>query len=224
MLSLCWSLLRRHRQLPVSMRTQISRGWTFYGRIAAALQRRVFQRRWLVERSHGETLVPRDVRVLRRTVKDLLTTVPFIIILLIPLSPVGHVFVFGAIQRFFPRAFLVLYGAAAEPREAVRRGRVSTDCRSGGSRVVDANFFSRRWVWAFACRYCQLSSPALHGVGGVSRASGWRGLARPRNGTSSHACPRMSATENAPRGPFALRASSQPRGDRRAWRRGPGFS
>merc|ERR1711939_426946 len=57
----------------------------------------------------GETLVPRDVRVLRRTVKDLLTTVPFIIILLIPLSPVGHVFVFGAIQRFFPDFFPSCY-------------------------------------------------------------------------------------------------------------------
>merc|ERR1712196_274905 len=73
----------------------------------------------------GETLVPRDVRVLRRTVKDLLTTVPFIIILLIPLSPVGHVFVFGAIQRFFPDFFPSCYTEhPAEFGEAVRRGRV----------------------------------------------------------------------------------------------------
>ena len=32
----------------------------------------------------------------------MLVIVPFIIILLIPLSPVGHVLVFGFIQRFFP--------------------------------------------------------------------------------------------------------------------------
>ena len=57
----------------------------------------------------GETLVPRDVRVLRRTLKDISTTIPFVIILLIPLSPVGHVFVFGAIQRFFPDFFPSCY-------------------------------------------------------------------------------------------------------------------
>ena len=36
------------------------------------------RRRWLAGAIAGGTLVPRDVRVvLRRTVKDLLTTVPF---------------------------------------------------------------------------------------------------------------------------------------------------
>jgi hypothetical protein len=41
----------------------------------------------------------------RRTFKDIVTFVPVVIILLIPLSPVGHVLVFGAIQRFFPDFF-----------------------------------------------------------------------------------------------------------------------
>ena len=53
----------------------------------------------------GYTLQPREVRNLRRTFKDIITFIPFIIILLIPLSPIGHVFVFGAIQRFFPEFF-----------------------------------------------------------------------------------------------------------------------
>ncbi|KAJ1453512.1 hypothetical protein M885DRAFT_524225 [Pelagophyceae sp. CCMP2097] len=57
----------------------------------------------------GETLGARDVRVLRRTVKDLTTAVPFIIILIIPLTPVGHIFVFSAIQRFFPDFFPSCY-------------------------------------------------------------------------------------------------------------------
>lgn len=43
--------------------------------------------------------------VSRRTVKDIVTFVPVIIILIIPLSPIGHVLVFGAIQRFFPGFF-----------------------------------------------------------------------------------------------------------------------
>ena len=40
-----------------------------------------------------------------RTFKDIVTFIPFVIILLIPLSPIGHVLVFGAIQRFFPDFF-----------------------------------------------------------------------------------------------------------------------
>jgi hypothetical protein len=41
----------------------------------------------------------------RRTFKDILTFIPFVIILIIPLTPVGHVLVFTAIQRFFPEFF-----------------------------------------------------------------------------------------------------------------------
>lgn len=53
----------------------------------------------------GYTLQPREVRTLRRTFKDLVNFIPFVIILIIPLSPVGHVLVFGAIQRVFPDFF-----------------------------------------------------------------------------------------------------------------------
>lgn len=53
----------------------------------------------------GVTLQPREVRTLRRTLKDVVTFVPFAIILIIPLSPVGHVLVFSFIQRFFPDFF-----------------------------------------------------------------------------------------------------------------------
>eukprot|EP00597_Dinobryon_sp_UTEXLB2267_P006455 CAMPEP_0170059044 /NCGR_PEP_ID=MMETSP0019_2-20121128/1454_1 /TAXON_ID=98059 /ORGANISM="Dinobryon sp., Strain UTEXLB2267" /LENGTH=603 /DNA_ID=CAMNT_0010264165 /DNA_START=122 /DNA_END=1930 /DNA_ORIENTATION=+ len=56
----------------------------------------------LVKAVQGYTLKPREVNTLRRTGKDLLTLVPFTIILIIPLSPVGHVLVFSFIQRFFP--------------------------------------------------------------------------------------------------------------------------
>ena len=46
-----------------------------------------------------------SLQICRRTFSDVITFIPFVIILLIPLSPVGHVFVFGAIQRFFPDFF-----------------------------------------------------------------------------------------------------------------------
>ena len=53
----------------------------------------------------GYTLKPREVTTLRRTFKDVINFIPFVIIWLIPLSPVGHALVFSAIQRFFPDFF-----------------------------------------------------------------------------------------------------------------------
>jgi len=52
--------------------------------------------------ARGGTLKPREVQALRRSVRDMLTFIPFTIILIIPLSPIGHVLVFGFIQRYFP--------------------------------------------------------------------------------------------------------------------------
>ncbi|CAE7536786.1 unnamed protein product [Symbiodinium natans] len=51
------------------------------------------------------TLRALEVRTLQRTVKDVLTLIPFLIILIIPLSPVGHVLVFSFIQKNFPEFF-----------------------------------------------------------------------------------------------------------------------
>ncbi|CAM9176810.1 unnamed protein product [Scytosiphon promiscuus] len=57
----------------------------------------------------GSILKPREVRTLRRTAKDCLTFIPFVIILIFPLTPVGHVLVFSFIQRFFPNFFPSTY-------------------------------------------------------------------------------------------------------------------
>jgi len=65
----------------------------------------VFTMSLISRAAQGYTLKPREVRTIRRTFKDVFTFIPFVIILLIPLSPVGHVLVFGAIQRFFPDFF-----------------------------------------------------------------------------------------------------------------------
>ena len=53
----------------------------------------------------GSTLKPREVQALRRTSRDLLTFVPFFIILIAPITPVGHVMVFSFLQRYFPGFF-----------------------------------------------------------------------------------------------------------------------
>lgn len=53
----------------------------------------------------GSTLKPREVQSVRRTSRDLLTFVPFIAILIAPITPVGHVMVFSFLQRYFPGFF-----------------------------------------------------------------------------------------------------------------------
>lgn len=53
----------------------------------------------------GYILKPREVNAVRRTGKDLLTLIPFTIILIVPLTPIGHVLVFSFIQRYFPDFF-----------------------------------------------------------------------------------------------------------------------
>lgn len=85
---------------------QTKNGLAFYGRGCQLFWNDLVFCGFLVGRAvQGYTLKPREVRNLRRTAKDFFTFIPFIIILLIPLSPIGHVLVFGAIQRFFPDFF-----------------------------------------------------------------------------------------------------------------------
>ena len=53
----------------------------------------------------GASLKPREVAALRRTARDVATFVPFTVILVTPITPVGHVLVFGFLQRYFPGFF-----------------------------------------------------------------------------------------------------------------------
>lgn len=53
----------------------------------------------------GYIPTPREVRTIRRTGRDILTLIPFTIILIAPLTPVGHVLVFSFIQRNWPEFF-----------------------------------------------------------------------------------------------------------------------
>lgn len=55
--------------------------------------------------SAGASLKGREVQAIRRTARDILTFIPFAIILIAPISPVGHVLVFSFIQRYFPGFF-----------------------------------------------------------------------------------------------------------------------
>jgi hypothetical protein len=90
----------------IDLKTKTIKGLSFYGRgIELFWNDIVFSTSLIGKALQGYTLKPREVRTLRRTFKDVLTFIPVVIILIIPLSPVGHVLVFGAIQRFFPDFF-----------------------------------------------------------------------------------------------------------------------
>ena len=52
-----------------------------------------------------ESLKLREVRHLRRTSKDVLVFIPIILLLIAPLTPVGHVAIFAFIQKYFPDIF-----------------------------------------------------------------------------------------------------------------------
>lgn len=53
----------------------------------------------------GASLKNREVQTIRRTARDVFTFIPFAIILIAPITPVGHVLVFSFIQRYFPGFF-----------------------------------------------------------------------------------------------------------------------
>lgn len=53
----------------------------------------------------GYTPSPREIRTLRRTGRDFLTLIPFTIVLIAPLTPIGHVLIFSFLQRYWPEFF-----------------------------------------------------------------------------------------------------------------------
>ena len=94
-------------------------GLNFYG-IGTNILFTDLQYAWflLLRAATGYTLKAREVNAMRRTGKDVLTLIPFTIILIIPLSPIGHVLVFSFIQRYFPDFFPSCY---TEKRQNLKR-------------------------------------------------------------------------------------------------------
>ncbi|KAM3573360.1 hypothetical protein VYU27_004660 [Nannochloropsis oceanica] len=98
-----WSLFNAYVQESIG---KIRKGVSFYVTGGKLLTSDLQYAWWLISRAaQGYTLKPREVRTLQRTAKDLLTLIPFTIILIIPLTPIGHVLIFSLIQRIFPDFF-----------------------------------------------------------------------------------------------------------------------
>jgi len=97
----------------------------------------------------GYTLRPQETKILRRIAKDLVTVVPAVVILLIPLTPLGHVLVFSFIQRFFPDFYpsqfteerqnlMTMYSSLTERRELPESGGGGADGAAAGAAAEEA--------------------------------------------------------------------------------------
>lgn len=64
-----------------------------------------YSRKLLRKARSGQTLLPRELNSIRRTARDLANLVPFIIILMVPMTPIGSVLVLSFIQNNFPKFF-----------------------------------------------------------------------------------------------------------------------
>ncbi|KAK4537554.1 hypothetical protein CDCA_CDCA13G3579 [Cyanidium caldarium] len=97
---------RRVHQYTAELARKTREGGEFYWRGVRLLGGDLAYTARLIQRAaSGYTLTPREVRTIRRTGRDLLTLVPFSVLLALPLTPVGHVLVFSFIQRYFPSFF-----------------------------------------------------------------------------------------------------------------------
>jgi len=100
-----WDLSRTQDALRSNI-DKLSSGISFYVRGAKILGQDASYSLGLISKAAaGKTLSEREARILKRTARDALTFIPFVIILIIPLSPPGHVLVFSLIQRIFPDFF-----------------------------------------------------------------------------------------------------------------------
>jgi len=97
----------------------------------------------------GYTLRPQETKILRRIAKDLVTVVPAVVILLIPLTPLGHVLVFSFIQRFFPDFYpsqfteerqnlMTMYSSLTERRELPESGGGGAGGEAAGAAAEEA--------------------------------------------------------------------------------------
>ncbi len=111
----------------------------------------------------GDTLKPREVQALRRTVRDLLTFIPFAIILIAPLTPVGHVLVFGFIQRYFPGFFPSQFSARRQ-EIMMRYEQLQQELQSAQERAVEEA--EEAELAQAAAAVARLTAPRLATAGG----------------------------------------------------------
>ena len=206
--------LRRHRQLPCRRCACKSREADFYvdgsryystmSPFSASLVGRAFA---------GETASASRPGVEKDGEGPAHDHVPFIIILLIPLSPVGHVFAF-AIQRFFPDFFPSCYTERRQNLVKRTPPPNSIACRSGGGeRGHDLR--SRRSPQFGSRASTAAASPAPSAAARRRRPTRRRGRRQSRSALDSAICRsssgRARGAVRATRGLARIAAALNPR-------------
>lgn len=122
----------------------------------------------------GGTLKPREVRGIRQTAKDIVVLVPFTIILIAPITPVGHVLVFGFIQRYFPNFFPSQFSGRRQA-QMIKRQELQdalTSAQEAAAEEADEAQFQR--ASAAVSRLTEVFSPAravLQGSSGSNQGA-----------------------------------------------------
>lgn len=94
------------KQFLASSSRRVQDGFEFYSRGMRLFFGDVAFAGRLIKRAVlGHTPSAREIRTLRRTGRDMLTLVPFTIVLIAPLTPVGHILIFSFLQRYWPEFF-----------------------------------------------------------------------------------------------------------------------
>mmetsp|Transcript_20484 Transcript_20484/g.61660 ORF Transcript_20484/g.61660 Transcript_20484/m.61660 type:complete len:811 (-) Transcript_20484:440-2872(-) len=108
----------------------------------------------------GGTLNPREVRGIRQTAKDLIVFVPFAIILIAPITPVGHVLVFGFLQRYFPGFFPSQFSGRRQAQMIKRQELQAALAQAQEAAAEEADEAEFQRASAAVSRLTQAFSPA----------------------------------------------------------------
>ncbi|KAL0441501.1 UNVERIFIED_CONTAM: hypothetical protein Sradi_0089000 [Sesamum radiatum] len=73
-----------------------------WGLVLSALCRHLDTLRFMVKKLCGDKVTKRETRKMRRTLSDIATLIPITILMLLPVSAVGHAAMFAAIKRYMP--------------------------------------------------------------------------------------------------------------------------
>jgi len=99
--SVQWSLRRSTRQFVRGLASSLSFCWRGLSILASDISQSAVL---LYKLWNTKKLEDQEVKLIKRTAVDLVAMIPYSIIMIIPLSPPGHVFAFGLLNRCFPSA------------------------------------------------------------------------------------------------------------------------
>ncbi|CAI5534372.1 unnamed protein product [Closterium sp. Naga37s-1] len=141
----------------------------------------------------GQPLTDREAKVLKRTLTDMASVIPIGILMLIPMTPVGHAAVLAAIQRYAPHLFPSSYNEdrldAARRLEQVRSFASLRNAAAAAAATATASSHSSS----------RAATPGGTGLAGMisTAVAGAANAGSAAAGRSPHAIPHLSASAAA---------------------------